>query len=123
MVRRVLGPEGHVQEEGLARAGRLLVADEADRLVHDVGREVVVGRVGRLDVVVVEHQFRMPLVGLALQEAEVAVEAALQRPLVVGAGGRRVLHGGEVPLAHGEGGIALVAQHLGHGGGVVGGHS
>jgi hypothetical protein len=71
-------------------------------------------------VVVVVHQVGVELVGLALEEAVEAVEAASQRPLVEGSGGRRLLHRAQVPLADREGGVALVAQHLGHGRGVVG---
>ncbi len=52
----------------------------------------------------------MELVGLALEEAVVPVEAALAGPLVVGPGGRGVLHRAEVPLAEREGGVALVAE-------------
>ena len=96
--------------------------DEADGVVDQVLAQVValVGGARRVDGVVVVDQLGVELVGLALEEPVVPVEAALARPLVVGAGGRGVLHGAQVPLAHGEGGVPLVAQHLGHGGGVVG---
>ena len=85
-MRRVLGAQAQVQEKGLVRRDRLLLADHADRLVDDVLGQVIALAVRRLDVVVVQHQFRMPLVGFAFQETVEAVEAALQRPLVVGAG-------------------------------------
>ena len=55
----------------------------------------------------------MPLVGFAFQETVEAVEAALQRPLVVGAGRRGLEGRREVPLAGRESVIALQAQHFG----------
>jgi hypothetical protein len=41
VVRRVRGAEREVAEERLARRGRLLVADEVDGLVDEIGAEVV----------------------------------------------------------------------------------
>ncbi len=68
---------------------------------------------------VVADEFGVELVGLALEEAVEPVEAAGERPLVERAGGRALFHRGEVPLADAERGVALLAQHLGNGGGVV----
>ena len=65
---------------------------------------------------IVIRQFGIELVGLALHEAVEAVEAALQRPVVERPSRRCILHRGQVPLAHGKGGIPLLAQHFGHGG-------
>ena len=56
----------------------------------------------------------------ALEEAVVALEAALHRPRVLRAGGGAVGVTAEVPLADGEGGIARVAEDLGRSGDVGG---
>ena len=115
VVRRVLGTQAHVEEEGLLRRDGALGADEADGLVDDVFREVIALAVGRIDVMVVEHQFGVPLAGLTLEEPIIAVEAALQRPLVEGASLRGLEGGRQVPLAGGEGVVAGGPQHLGQG--------
>ena len=120
MVRRVLGAQAHVEEEGLLRRDGPLGADEADRLVHDVLGQVVTLVVGRLDVVVVEHQLRMPLARLALEEAIVAVKPPLQGPLVEGTGLGGLEGGRQVPLARGEGVVAGGTQHFGQGAGAAG---
>ena len=122
LVGGVHGAEGEIGEERAVRPDRDRVVDEPDGVVDQVLAQVVALLRGRrgLHVVVVVHQVRGELVGLPFEEPVEAVEAALQRPLVEGPGGRCVLHGREVPLAHGERGVALVTQHLGHGGGVVG---
>ena len=79
-------------------------------------RDVIplLGRAGRVDVVLVVGQLRVELVGLALEEAVEAVESPLSGPVVEGAGGRGVLHVDEVPLADRPGPVALLAQDLGH---------
>ena len=95
LVGGVHGPEGQVGEEGAVRSDRDRVVDEPDGVVDQVLAQVVAlvrGRRG-LHVVVVVDQVGGELVGLPLEEPVEAVEAALQRPLVEGAGGRGVLHG------------------------------
>ena len=93
-----------------------------DGVVDQVLAQVValLGGGGRLDVVVVVDQIGGELVGLPLEEAVEAIEAPLEWPLVERAGRRGVVHGAQVPLAHCEGGVALVAEDLGHGRGMVG---
>ena len=118
----VLGPEGEVGEERAVGADRYRIVDELDGVVDQVFAQVVAlfGRLRGLDAVVVVDQLGRELVRLTFEEAVEPVESALARPLVVGTGSRGVLHGAKVPLADGEGGIPLVSEHLGHGGGVVG---
>ena len=77
-------------------------------------------RARRLDRMVVRIELRRELVGLALQEAVVAVKPARQRPLIEGTSDRRLLHRRQVPLADREGGIAVRPQHLGNGAGALG---
>ncbi len=116
LVGGVHGAEGQIGEEGPVGTDRRGVVDEAQRVVDQVLAQVVPlgGGARRLDAVVVVDQFRIELIGLALQEPVVPVEAALARPLVVGPGRRGVLHAAQVPLPEGEGGVALVPEHLGH---------
>ena len=63
----------------------------ADRLVDQIGRQVIAGGevAGRIDRRVVAHQLGRVLVGLGIQEAIEAVEAAAERPAVERAGGAR----------------------------------
>src|SRR5690606_17934250 len=56
---------------------------------------------------------RLELMGLAAEEAVEVIEAASGRPLVEGAGGRRLPVGREVPLAEGGGRVAPGAQVVG----------
>ena len=90
------------------------VGNEFDRLVGQVLAQVValLGRLGRLDLVVVVDQFGVILVGITAQEAIVALEAAPQRPAVVGSSGGLLLGGQEVILAEHVGVVALQQQHL-----------
>ena len=98
------------------------MADHADGPVGQVvGDVVAVGVLVELDgVVVLDQPVGVVQVGEGVEHAVVAVEAALARPRVAGAGVGQVAVLGEVPLADGEGGVAGVAEHLGGGGHVVG---
>ena len=108
VVRRMHRPEGEVQEEGLAGRALLLVLDHADRLIGQVLAQVVavLGAAGRVDVVVVAHEVRRPVVGVALEEAVVALEAEAERPGVERPGRGALPARGEVPLADGQGRVA-----------------
>ena len=89
VVRGVRRTEAQVQVERLVRVDLLGVGDELDRPVDEVLGEVValLGRRRRLDLVVVVDQVGIPLAGVAAEEAVEALEAAAQRPAVVGPGG------------------------------------
>ena len=103
-----------VHEERLLRSVHVGVEHELDRLVGQVLAQVVAllgrARLGHRRVVL--GQVRIPLVGLAAQEAVEALEAAAQRPAVERPRGRVLLRGREVPLAEAEGVVALLEQHL-----------
>ncbi len=116
LMRRMRRAERDVEEERLFRHGCLLRVHHADRLIDQVFAEVItlIRRLRRLHRMIVAGQIRTPLVGLAFEEAVVAVEAACERPLVERAGRRCLLHRGEVPLADGEGGVAARPQHFGN---------
>ena len=122
LVRVVHGAGGEIHEERRVRVNGFEVADEPDGVVHQVLGEVVALFRGlrRVDRMVVVGQLRVELIGRARQEPVEPVETPVQGPFVVGTGGRVVFGGVEVPLAEGEGGKALLAQHFRQGGGVTG---
>ena len=115
VVRRVRGPEAEVQVEGLVGVDLPRVGDELDRLVDEVGGEVValLRRRRRLDLVVVVDEVGIPLAGVAAEEAVEALEAARQRPAVVGPRRRLLVARRQVPLADHVGVVAVLEQHLG----------
>ena len=102
-------------KNGLSGATCLASAMKLDRLVDQIVGEVIafLGRLRRLDLMVVVDQLRIILVRVAAEEAVEAVEAASQRPAVVGSRGADLLRGREVPLADGVGVVAVLLQHLG----------
>ena len=77
-------PGREPEEERLVGRGGAQVLHEEDRLVGQVLGEVValLRRARRLDEVVVVHELRVVLVGLAAHEPVEALEAATERPLV-----------------------------------------
>ena len=85
VVRRVRRPEAQMQVERLVGVDLAEVGDELDRLVDEILGEVIalLGRLRRLDRVVVVHEFRIPLARVAAEEPVEALEAAAQRPAVV----------------------------------------
>ena len=115
LVGGVVGAGGEVQEEGLVRCHLLEVGDELDGLVGQVDRQVIalVGRLRRLDLMVVEDEVGIVLVGVTAEEPVVAVESAAQRPAVVRACGADLFGGGQMPLADAERRVAVGEQHLG----------
>ena len=114
-MRRVVGARCEVEEERFVGRDLLEVGDELDGLVGQIDGEVValLGRLRRLDLVVVEDQVGIVLMGVAAEETVVPVEATTQRPAIVGAGCADLFRRGQVPFADAEGGIAVREQHLG----------
>ena len=91
LVRRMAGAERHPgQPRRLGVVGDM-VGEIADRLVDEVGGQVIAGREGarRIDRRVVAHQLGRVLVGLGIDEAVEAIEAAAERPAVERAGRAR----------------------------------
>ena len=101
LVRSMRRAERDVAEDRTFRHQRDRVAHHQDRLIDDVGRQMVtlLGRRRRIDELVVATEFGLELIGLAQQEAVVAIEPAAQRPMRERSRRRRVPHRGEVPLA------------------------
>ena len=116
------GAGAEVHEERLVGHDHLGVFDELDRLVGEVGGQVVavLGHRRLLHRVVVVDQVRVPLVGLAAQEPVVALEAAADRPVALGRGHVHLVGRDQVPLAEHVGVPAALAQHLGDGGALEG---
>ena len=115
LMRCVIGTRCEVEKERLFGRDLFEVGDELDGLVGEVHGEVVtlLGGLRRLDLMVVEDQVGIVLVSVAAEEAVVAVEAATQRPAVVGACGADLFRRRQMPFADAEGGIAVGEQHLG----------
>ena len=106
-----------VHEERLVGRIGAMLAHPGDRLVGQVLAQMIFLIMGRLDRIEVLEQPRLPLRGLAGEEAVEVVEAdALagwperERPHRRGFGRRRV-----VPLAEGRSLISVIAKHLGDG--------
>ena len=113
LVRAVPRARRPVQEEGLVGRERLVAAQPVDAVLRQVFAEVVLRVVRRLDGVGVLHQPRLPLRGLAGQEAVEVVEAVAGGPAVERAHRRGLVGRRVVPLADRRRAVAVVAQHLG----------
>ena len=101
-----------VDEERLVGRHRLLRLDPVDRLVGHVHGEVVVLHLRRLDLDRPVVDERIPLVGLAADEAVELVEALVRGPAIERARHAGLPRGGLVPLAEGAGAVAVEPQHL-----------
>ena len=110
--------EGHIHEK---RLSGLPVVVRGEKLQGVVGNGVGVierfGTVGRIvfrsDVVVAPAERRRIVIAAAAHDGSVkVVESALQRPVVLRAGGRKLV--GYMPFAHGVGRIPGRAQNLGY---------
>ena len=112
----VVGAGREVEEERLVGRHLLQVGDEAYGLVRQVLRQVIafLRRLGLLDLMIVVDEIGIVLMRVAAEEAVVALEAASQRPAVVGAGRADLLGRGQVPLADAVGRIAVLQQRLRH---------
>ena len=77
------GSEGQVEEKGALGHHRVLCPHQVDGVVHQILGDVVplLGRAGLVDEAIVLVELGVELVGLALHEAVVAVEAPLERPV------------------------------------------
>src|SRR5262249_56311511 len=112
LMRRVRSAGREIEEEWLLGRRLVQVLHGANRLVGEVlGQMVaVLGRARRLDEPVVAHQLRGPLVGVAVQEAVVALEAEAERPALERTGRALLPARRQVPLADRDRGVARVPQ-------------
>jgi hypothetical protein len=110
----MVGARREVEEERFVGRDLLEVGDELDGLVGQINGEVVTlfGGDRRLDLMVVEDQVGIVLMGVATEEAVVAV-ATTQRPAIEGAGRADLFRRGQVPFTDAEGRIAVGERHLG----------
>ena len=115
VVRRVRGAEAQIHIERLGRVDLLDVGNELHRLLDQVLAEVVTLLRGarRLYLVVVVHQVRIPLAGVAAQEPVEALEAAAERPPVERACARLLVARRQVILPDHERAVAVLDEHLG----------
>ncbi len=112
MMRRMDRAGRVVDEERLVRRHRLLGLHPVDRLVGHVDGEVVVLHLRRIDLDHAVVDERIPLVGLAADEAVELVEALVGGPAVERARHAGLPGGGFVPLAEGAGAVAVEPQHF-----------
>ena len=115
LMRRVAGAERDPgQPRQIGPVGDV-VGDEADRLIDQIrGQVIAVGvGAGRIDMGVVGHELRRVLVGLGVEEAVEAVEAAAERPAVERPGGAALGQRRDMPLADHVIAVGVRAQHLG----------
>ena len=112
LMRRVHRARREPGEERLARRRLLLVLQHPDRLIGEVlGEVIAVGRFPRrLDRVVVDLQFRRPLVRVAAEEAVEAFETQAEWPAIERARRAPLRARRQVPLTDGVRGVAVVAQ-------------
>ena len=110
----VLGAGREVQEERLVRRHLLRVGDERDCAIGEILGEVIalLGRLLRLNPVVVVGQLRVVLVRVAAHEPVVALKAAAERPALVWTGRRHLIRRRQMPLADGVGVEAFAVEDL-----------
>ena len=84
---------------------------------------MIAGTFGRIDEMIVLHQQRRPLVGLAAEKAVIFLETHAERPMIErprrGVGGV----GRQVPFAERHGVVAVLLQHFGDRAGALGDRS
>ena len=114
-MRRMSRAEGQVEKERPLGHQRFGVANETYRAVDDILGHVIAlfDRAGRIDEVIVGGQLGIELIGFSLQEAVVAIESALQRPVVQRTRRGAFRHRRQMPLSGGERRVTVVAQNLG----------
>ena len=106
---------GGVEEKRGVGSAIAVFADVVGGLVADrVGEEEILGQARHVDgVVVLGQRSRLPVVGRAPENPEVAVEAALAGPTMLGAVGRDLP--ADVPFAAHVGGVSRRPERLGDG--------
>ena len=114
LMRRVACAIGEPQQERRVGLRRDVIGDEADRLVGQVGGEVIAAGVcaGRRHHRVVAHQLGRILIGLGVHEAVEAIEPAPQRPAIDRPRRPGLAQRRNVPFADHVAVVAMRAQHL-----------
>ena len=123
MMRRVCAARYVVDEERLVGRDRLELLHVLDRVVGHRRGQIPAGiALEGVDGGRVAEQVRLPLAGVAADEAEEIVEAHAGRPLIEGAGLARLIEGRVVVLAEPRRRVAVLPQHRGDGAGVLPDH-
>ena len=122
VVRRMRRVGGKIHQEGFVRRCSLVRLEHRNGLVGKIiGREIVVAIVfDRYQFIAFNDLARRVVIRFGAEEAIEAVEPALQRPRRFIRCSRDIVIGRIVPLAHGIGRIARIAQQLGERGRVFG---
>ena len=122
LVRRMAGAERDPGQPGQIGPVGDVIGDEADRLVDQVRRQMIATGIAaeRIDVGVVRHQLRRVLVGLGVEKAVEAVEAAAERPAVERPGGAAFGQRRHMPFADHVVAIGMRPQHFGERSGLAG---
>jgi hypothetical protein len=109
--------ESPIEEERLLLRRVFLMENHAHRLFCEVLGQVVavLGTSGRIDVVVVTHQIRSPVIRVALEESVVALESEAKRPSIERSDRRPLSSRREVPLPDGESAVTGVTHDPGEG--------
>ena len=123
VVRGMGGPEGEIDKEGLVRRERVLGLHPGDGMVHQIGRQVIVRIVRRLDGRRAFEERGRPLIRLRADETVELLKALAGGPAVKRPGGADFPHGRLVHLAEGGRVVTVQAQRVGNGGGAVGTHA
>ena len=112
---RMTGAKGEPRQPRQVGPVRHVIGDEADRLIDQIGRQVIAVGVSprRIDVGVVGDKLRCVLIGLGIEEAVEAIEAAPQRPAVERSGGAALRQRRDMPFADHVIAIGMRLQHLG----------
>ena len=105
-----------VHQEGLVWRVGLVFVQPGDGVVGQVGGQVILGIVRRLDRVGVLNEPRLPLRSFTGKEAIEILEAVSRGPTVERTHGSCLSGGRVVPLAEGCGAVAIVLQHFRNGG-------
>src|SRR6516165_12215025 len=115
MMRCMHGAGGEVDKERLVRRQLLAVADKADRLVHQVGSQMIplLRRLRGIDLTVVTSEIGIVLAGVGAEESVVAIEAASKGPAVEGSGSTYLLGWRQMPFPKRVRVVALPEQYLG----------
>ena len=113
-MRRMISAKSEIHQPGLFRGDLTGVADVLDSLVHKVFRQVIalLRPIRWLTKMVIFHDVRVPLVGLATEKSVVTFEATASGPGTPRCS--HVLFGfrRQMPLSDAERAIAFFDQHL-----------
>src|SRR4029077_6933892 len=122
LMRRVARAGTEIEKEGPVRGDDLRIPDELERGVGQVFRQVVAGfgPARWPDRMVVVHQLREILAGLAAEKPVEPLEPSPERPTSVAGSGGHLAPAAQVPLSHRVGIPAVRDEHLGKGGALGG---